>query len=212
MKNAPKISDYLSEASKNSFELVKKYLELVNVPFYVDESLVRGLDYYTNTIFEIEMNSENKQGQSLTICAGGRYDDLMKSLDGPDMGCVGFAFGIERLAELIEDDIDYTKNIMCELIPIGPSAKAHLVRLAQELRMTGISVELDYEANSLKQHFKRSESNKSKFIIICGDDELNAKKLKIKNKLTNQEVEIEEKDLIPYIVKEMNSNSSKSGE
>ena len=212
MKNAPKISDYLSDASKNSFELVKKYLELVNVPFYVDESLVRGLDYYTNTIFEIEMNSENKQGQSLTICAGGRYDDLMKSLDGPDMGCVGFAFGIERLAELIEDDIDYTKNIMCELIPIGPSAKAHLVRLAQELRMTGISVELDYEANSLKQHFKRSESNKAKFIIICGDDELNAKKLKIKNKLTNQEVEIEEKDLVPYIVKEMNSNSSNSGE
>ncbi|MCR5741431.1 MAG: histidine--tRNA ligase [Gammaproteobacteria bacterium] len=209
LKNAPKIKDYLSEKSKNEFELVKQYLELVQVPYYVDDSLVRGLDYYTNTIFEIEMISDNNVGQSLTICAGGRYDNLMKLLGGPEMGSVGFAFGLERLADLLSNDKqDYSKNVLCQLIPIGPKAKARLIRLTQTLRMQGIPTEIDYESTSLKQHFKKSESNKAKFIIIQGDDELNENKVKIKNKLIDEEVTLLETEIVPYIVKSLRKENT----
>ena len=205
LKNAPKISDYLSESSKAEFEIVKHYLELVKVPYYVDENLVRGLDYYTNTIFEIEMRDGAQEGQSQTICAGGRYNGLTKLLDGPELGSVGFAFGIERLLAQIKDDTNYSKQMLCQLIPIGKEAKVHMISMLQELRLQGISTEMDYEATNLKQHFRASENSNAKFIIICGDDELENKTLKIKNKFTNEEVTIHENQLIRYIVGVLNS-------
>ena len=208
LKNAPKISDYLSESSKAEFEIVKHYLELVKVPYYVDENLVRGLDYYTNTIFEIEMRDGAQEGQSQTICAGGRYNGLTKLLDGPELGSVGFAFGIERLLAQIKDDTNYSKQMLCQLIPIGKEAKVHMISMLQELRLQGISTEMDYEATNLKQHFRASENSNAKFIIICGDDELENKTLKIKNKFTNEEVTIHENQLIRYIVGVLNSQKT----
>ena len=212
LKNAPKISDYLSDASKAEFEIVKNYLELVKVPYVIDENLVRGLDYYTNTIFEIQMTDQGTDGQSQTICAGGRYNGLTKLLDGPEMGSVGFAFGLERLLSQIEDKADYSKNMLCQLIPIGSEAKVHMVKLLQQLRLQGISAEMDYEAKNLKQHFKASEISKAKFIIICGDDELNNKTLQIKNKITNEEVTLHEPQLVRYIINALDAERSKHHE
>ena len=209
LKNAPKVTDYLSEQSKAEFEIVKNYLELVKIPYYVDLNLVRGLDYYTNTIFEFEMTGENKEGQSQTICAGGRYNDLTKLLGGPELGSVGFAFGLERLLAQITDNTDYTKNMLCQLVPIGSDAKVHMISMLQELRMQGLSCEMDYEAKNLKQHFKASENNKARFIIICGDDELKEKKLQVKNKITNEEVTISESQLVRYIVSQLDAHSHK---
>ena len=203
LKNVPKIRDYLSSESKNEFEAVKAYLSNLHVPFYEDMNLVRGLDYYTNTVFEIEMDGADI-GQSLTICAGGRYNDLMKQLDGPDMGCIGFAFGLERLMAILPDKgNDWDKSVICQLIPLGADAKAHLISLMHALRLNGMVSEMDYEAKNLKQHFRSAENNRARFIIICGDEELKNGSLQIKNKINNTEVTIKESELMEYIVKSM---------
>lgn len=201
LKNAPKISDCLSDKSKAEFEVVKAYLTQLDIPFVVDEKLVRGLDYYTNTIFEVELvDGTNVQ----TICAGGRYNNLMKLLDGPDLGCVGFAFGLERLIDAIpENDTDYSKKVICQLIPIGIDAKAHMIGLLDNLRVAGFTAEMSYDALNLKAHFKAAESNKARFIIIIGDDELKDGKVKIKNKMKDTEETISEKELTDYMMKNL---------
>lgn len=209
--NAPKINDYLSEKSKAEFEIVKKYLELMNVPFVVDTKLVRGLDYYTSTVFEVVIDT-NEGGQSATICGGGRYDDLIKSLGGPELGCVGFGFGLERLADIVDDNIDiYKKSVLCQLIPIGDDAKVHFVKLLNDLRLQGIDTEMDYEAKNLKQHFKAADSNNAKFIIIAGDEELKAGTLNVKNKITNEEVTLHEGQLIRYMMQVVGEKEESCG-
>jgi len=208
LKNVPKISDYLSEESKKEFEVVKNYLSYLNIPYIVDEKLVRGLDYYTNTIFEIEIESENAVGQSLTICAGGRYNNLVKLLEGPDLGCVGFAFGLERLAEIIDERVDYSHKVIAQLIPIGIEAKMNLIGLLQEVRISGLSAELSYESNNLKSHFKASDNNKARFIVIQGEDELKNKQVKVKDKKDNTEELINEDELCGYMIKRLRCNHS----
>lgn len=210
LKKAPKISDYLSDKSKAEFEEVKNYLDILNIPYIVDENLVRGLDYYTNTVFEVEIKPEKEtenSGQSLTICAGGRYDNLVKDFGGPNLGSVGFAFGLERLLDILpNDNTNYSKKILVQLIPIGINAKAHMVKLLQELRARGFSCEMDYEATSLKSHFKSAEANNAHYLVIEGDDELKDATCQVKNKVTNIDKVIDEKDLQNYMIKGLHTN------
>ena len=192
--NAPKVSDYLSQKSKDDFEIVKSYLDELDVPYVVDEKLVRGLDYYTNTIFEFEL-LDSESGQSGTICAGGRYDNLTSDLDGPKLGSIGFAFGLERLISIVNFDFDLTHSINCQFIPIGENAKKNLLKVMQYLRTMGFISEMNYEATSLKGHFKSADSNKARYLIIEGDDELERGVVKVKDKLNNTEEEVDIKDL-----------------
>ncbi|MBP5342661.1 histidine--tRNA ligase [bacterium] len=206
--NAPKISDYLSDNSKAEFELVKSYLDTLKIPYVIDEQLVRGLDYYTNTIFEFVLK-DNTLGQSGTICAGGRYNKLTKDLDGPELGSIGFAFGLERLMEIIDERVDYSHKLFCQLIPIGLNAKINMIKLMQILRVSGFSCDMNYEANSLKGHFKSSENNNVRFILIQGDEELATHSIKIKDKIQNTEEIISEEDLMDYMIKRLRcSNKS----
>lgn len=208
LKNAPLISDYLSNNSKARFEVVKGYLNTLGIPFTIDYSLVRGLDYYTETVFEFYTESD-VLGQAKTICAGGRYDNLVKQLDGPDLKCVGFSFGLERLQDaLTSDNFDYSKKVIAQFIPLGVEAKAHLISLLQDIRHAGFSAEIDYDASSLKSHFKAAENNKARFIVILGSDELEKGTLKIKNKMTDTEEEIEERDLKNYLLKNLKCSGS----
>ena len=208
VKNAPKISDYLSQESKDKFLSVKSYLDSMNVKYYIDERLVRGLDYYTDTIFEIELEGNDNVGQSQTICAGGRYDNLVKTLGGPDLKSVGFAFGLERLLSIVEDNADYSKHVMVQFIPIGDKPKLNLVKKMQEIRLEGLVCEMDYDALSLKNHFKSSSANNASFLVIQGDSELEDNTLQIKNKLNNKEEYIDEDDLLDYLVRELSGGCS----
>lgn len=193
--NAPKISDFLNQKSKDDFEIVKKYLDELEIPYVVDEQLVRGLDYYTNTIFELELTDTSNLGQAGTICGGGRYDNLTQELDGPKLGSIGFAFGLERLISIVDFNCDLTRQIDCQLIPIGENAKTNMIKMLDFLRNAGLISEMNYEATSLKGHFKSAENNKAKYLIIQGDDELSKNTVKIKNKLTNVEEEVNVSDL-----------------
>lgn len=210
-KNVPKISDYLSEESKAKFDVVKGYLNILQIPFEIDENLVRGLDYYTETVFEIETKN-SVLGQAKTVCGGGRYDKLVKELGGPDMKCIGFSFGMERLLEIIEDDFDYSKKMMIQIIPLGIDAKAHSIRLIQDLRITGLTAEIDYEAKNLKAHFKAAENNNARFIVIIGDEELEKGTVKIKDKQKNTEEEISESNLKEYIINSLRSHHCSCGD
>lgn len=196
-KNAPVITDYLNEKSLNDFNLVKSYLDSVQVQYEVDSNLVRGLDYYTNTIFEIEKVID---GSPLTICAGGRYNNLIKTLGGPDLGAMGFAFGLERLISICPDsDVPY-KKALCQIIPIGEEAKKHLVILLENLRLIGLPSEMNFDATNLKQHFKSAEQNQARFIIIQGDDELANEEVKIKDKDLDTEVNVKESKIEEYLM------------
>ncbi len=204
--NAPKISDYLSDKSKEEFEVVKSYLDLLHIPYIVDLKLVRGLDYYTNTIFEVELVDENDNSISQAICAGGRYNNLTKMLGGPELGSVGFAFGIERLSEIIDERVDYSHKIFAQFIPIGINAKMHLIELMQEIREHGFSSEMNYESLNLKGHFKSSDQNNARFLIICGDDELKDKKIRIKDKVQDTDDLIDESKLLEYMLHRIRCN------
>ncbi len=212
--NAPKISDYLSEESKKEFEVVKNYLDKLNVPYVVDLNLVRGLDYYTNTIFEFEIDGGGA-GQSLTICAGGRYNDLVKMLDGPDLGCVGFAFGLERLSDIIDERVDYTHKVICQFVPMDDSARDYLIEIMQDVRISGISSDMYYEKSGLKVGFKAAENNKAKFIVIAGENEIsnNQVTIKVKSDDNNRDNDIQEtinKDMVAeYIIATFKSHRHK---
>lgn len=205
VKGAPRIKDYLSDESLSNFERVLEYLKELEVNYVVDERLVRGLDYYTDTIFEIEMDTDNKVGQSQTICAGGRYDNLVKDLGGPDIPSIGFAFGLERLMAIIEEDDEDTfeKNTIVQFIPLGDDAKLNLSRLMRDTRKEGIVSEMDYDAKNLKQHFKSAEANNAAFIVIQGENELKTSTIQVKNKLFNIDTTMTEKELIDYVINQL---------
>ncbi len=210
LKNAPKISSFLNEESKAEFEKVKSYLDSLNIPYFVDEQLVRGLDYYTKTIFEFELTDSNGVGQSSTICAGGRYDNLVKTLEGPDMGCVGFAFGIERLSAILGGD-PYVNETLCQLIPIGDDAKGYMIKLLQRLRERGFTSEMNYEANNLKGHFKSADNNKARFILIAGTDELERGVVTIKDKLDETEEKVMDVEIERYMIQKLKKRSHCGG-
>ena len=153
MKNAPKMKDYLTEESKKHFELVKKYLEAMNIEYVENPNLVRGLDYYTYTVFEVEAAVEGFGSQNV-LCAGGRYNDLVRTIGGPDTPGVGFALGMERLLTALEYEqieLPIESGVDVYVAPIEERQKTYAASLVQALRMTGYKVETDYMNRSMKR-------------------------------------------------------------
>ena len=201
MKNAPKIIDYLNEESKKHFEDVQKYLSAMEIPYEVNPNIVRGLDYYTHTVFEVEANVEGFGSQNV-LCAGGRYNGLVETLGGPSTPGVGFALGLERLLVAL----DYEKINPCEenlldfyIIPIGEEQKAYSLKILNNLRMNGYNGDIDYMNRSLKANFKQADRLNPKFIIIIGEDERINNVINLKNNVTKEKIKIELKDLINYL-------------
>ena len=200
MKAAPKITDYLNEESKKHFEEVQKYLEAMNIDYVVDPGCVRGLDYYTNTVFEVEASVEGFGAQNV-LCAGGRYNNLVKTLGGPDTPGVGFALGFERLItaldfekiNLIDDD-----SIDCYIIPMSENEKAYSIGITNALRMSGYKVDMDYMSRNLKSNFKQSERLNAKYVIIIGEEEVKTNVLTIKDNNTKDEYKVELNDLVDF--------------
>lgn len=200
MKNAPKISDYLNEDSKNRFKEVLDILTYLEIDYEIDNNLVRGLDYYDHTVFEIQANLEGF-GKMTTLCGGGRYNNLVKTLGGNDIPAMGFGIGIERLLLILDKlELNIIDNNRLDLyiINLATDKKIPLL-LASDLRMSGFKVETDYLNRSLKGQFKSVSRLNPKYFTIIGDDEIEKGKIKIKDNDTKEEEEIDIDDLIDYM-------------
>lgn len=168
-QEAPKMIDYLCDNCTPHFERVKKHLELLNVPYVVNTRLVRGLDYYTNTAFEIVTNKLGSQG---TVLAGGRYNNLIEEIGGKSIPAVGFAAGVERVAMLIPDD-DITDRLDVFVVNVGDENRGYLYKIVDMLRKAGISTQYEYEVKNVKNQMKNAAKQNAKYAIIVGDDERN---------------------------------------
>ena len=200
MKEAPKMLDYLSDESKAHFDKVKEYLDLMGINYNVNPNLVRGLDYYTNTVFEVEADIEAFGAQNV-LCGGGRYNNLVKTLDGPDTEAVGFALGFERLmnaleAENIKFDID---PLEVYIIPMGEEQLGYAYDLCNTIRMSGFSCDIDYMNRNIKANFKQADRLNAKLIIIIGEEETESDILTIKNNSTKEEYKVQSEEVIEFL-------------
>ena len=192
MKSAPSIIDYLNDESREYFEKVKKYLTALDVEFEVDPNLVRGLDYYNHTAFEIMSNAEGF-GAITTLCGGGRYNGLVEEVGGPETPGIGFAMSIERfLAALDAEKVELPlqESIDCYLVSLGAEAKDFTVSLLHKLRRAGLSAERDYLDRKIKPQFKAADRLQAKFVAVLGDDELKVGKINVKNMATGEQNEV----------------------
>ena len=209
LKNAPKTIDYLNEESKERFSKVKDYLDIMQIDYEVNPSIVRGLDYYSHTVFEIEAKVAGF-GSNNVIGAGGRYNNLVKDLGGPETPCIGFASGIGRLVMALELEkvklpiVDYVDLF---LMYVNEDEKKYALYLAQELRMAGFIVETEYTNRGLKGQFKQADRLNSKFIAILNSEDLTNNEIKIKNNKTKEEEIISLDVLIYYLDEKLTTDS-----
>ena len=180
-KDAPAIIDYICEDCSAHFESVKKYLDKMNIEYVVNPRIVRGLDYYTRTVFEFVSTEIGAQG---TVCGGGRYDGLLEELGGPHTPSLGFAMGTGRLLMLMQaQGIELPKPNGCDIYiaPMGEQASYEAAALTADLRAGGISAQTDVVGRSLKAQMKYADKIGAKYTAVLGDDEIAAGILKVKN-------------------------------
>ncbi len=173
MKNAPKLSDYLNDESREYFQRVLSSLETLGIPYEIDERLVRGLDYYTHTVFEV-VSTRPDSGAQATVFAGGRYDHFVSYYGGPDMSGIGFAIGMERLIALAsEEGYQFTRDEGVDAYVIGlGNVSGNVLKIVQDLRRAGFVAEGNLVPRSLKAQFKSADRNNAKYIVIIGEDEV----------------------------------------
>ena len=201
MKNAPKIIDYLDEESKEHFDKVLKTLDLMEIDYVIDNKLVRGLDYYTDTVFEVEASIEGFGSQNV-IGAGGRYNNLVENMGGPSIPGVGFAFGIERIINALDaEDIKVIDDDSLDayILPVSENEMDYSIMLSSFLRDNAFKVDMDYTNKNMKAKFKEADRYNSKFIIIVGENEVKNNVLTIKDNLTKEEVKVEKDNLLDYL-------------
>jgi len=168
LENAPRLFNFLSEKSHNRYSDLKKQLEVLKIPYVENFNLVRGLDYYTHTAFEI---TSGALGSQATVCGGGRYDDLIKQMGGPNTPAIGFAIGLERLILLAGKDLEVPRNTDIYIINQGLIAESLALDLSRKLRNYDLVVELDLSGASFSKQFKKANKLKTKSIVVIGDNE-----------------------------------------
>lgn len=196
VQSAPQLSDYLNEESKEYFQRVLNALDALGIPYEIDNRLVRGLDYYTHTVFEV-VSTRKDSGAQATVFAGGRYDHLVEYFGGPELSGMGFAIGLERLLMLAsEEGYEFTlpKELDAYVISLGNVGSTPLV-IANKLRDKGYKCEVNMTARSLKAQFKSADRNKAKYIIILGEDELKEGVVNLKNTATREQVTVSIDDI-----------------
>lgn len=187
-KNAPKILDYLCEECKMHFENVKNMLDKLEIEYKIDPNIVRGLDYYTKTVFEFVSKLDG-----LTVLGGGRYDGLVEELGGAKTPAIGFASGMERLIDVFKNNnpnLKLEKNMHIFVAYIGEEANLYATKLVKNLRKQGIYAEKDIMGRSIKAQFKYADKKKANYVITIGDNEIETKTATIKNLQTGEEKQI----------------------
>lgn len=187
MKNVPVIEDYLSDDSKLRFDNILKMLDEFEIDYDIDNSLVRGLDYYSETVFELVVEKEDLN-TSLVVGGGGRYNSLADSLGGPVTNCIGFGIGIDRVLLLLDEVVD--EGLDAYVIYSSNEQKVQSMKLLSELRIIGYNVDMSYTSSNIKNQFKAADNNNSKFYIII-DDNIKDNLVKVKNAKTKEEELIE---------------------
>lgn len=189
-KDAPVVLDYLCDECREHFEAVKGYLTAQNIEFTVNPHIVRGLDYYTKTVFEFVSNSIGAQG---TVCGGGRYDGLIEELGGQKTPSLGFGMGLERLMLLMEaQDCEFPKDKVPDLfiVALGDKATLKAVEIAKDMRAEGYTCLYDLNGRSLKAQMKYANKLGAKYVIVLGDKEVEEKIATLKNMKDGEETEI----------------------
>lgn len=191
-KDAPSMLDSLCNQCEDHLKKLREALDNLGIKYVLNPRIVRGLDYYTRTVFEI---TTQKLGAQNAIAAGGRYDGLVEELGGPSTPAVGFSIGMERLV-LLHDSMApnaFQKELDVFIAYLGEKTKKASFKLGHDLRMRGVSVEMDYESKSLKSQLKRADKLGARFTAIIGEEELESGRVKLRNmdESTEEEFDIE---------------------
>lgn len=187
-KSAPKISEFISPESKEYFDTLLSTLDSIEIEYEIDENLVRGLDYYDYAVFEFVTEDKNLTGAS-TICAGGRYNDLVKTLGGPELNGIGFALGYERLQEILKslDLTKQSKDLDVYVIPVTNNEVSDALIIGTMLKDAGYKTEIDYRDVSLKNKYSQANKMNTAYIVTIGEEELKNYTVKLKDAKTSEE-------------------------
>lgn len=199
VKDAPRMMDYLCDECKNDFDALKNYLEIMNITYIVDPNIVRGLDYYTKTAFEI---ISNEIGAQSTVCGGGRYDHLVEQVGGPSTPGVGFGLGIERLLLTLENNsilLDKENVIDVFIVVVGDHLQGTAVKLLRDLRKNGIKGQMDLLGRNMKSQLKYANKMNAAFTLIIGDDELKDNSIMLKDMRNSVQEKVEMTKIIEMI-------------
>lgn len=205
MQTAPSILEYLNDYSRNYFEQVKKYLDVMGISYVVDQNLVRGLDYYNHTAFEIMSDAEGF-GAITTLSGGGRYNGLVSDLGGPETPGIGFALSIERLLMALEAEnisLPIKESIDCYVIALGEEANLKAAAIVQQLRQQGIQVDKDYQNKKMNAQFKTADRLQAKFVLVLGEDELAKNEVAVKEMETGNQENIKLDVLTDYLISKL---------
>lgn len=191
--DAPSILDYLTPEAVQHFETVKALLESLAIPYEIDTNMVRGLDYYNHTIFEIMSNSAVFNGKWTTICGGGRYNGLVEQLGGPATSGMGFGLGVERLILMLangEGHVEIEDDLDVYVVGIGQATQIETFKIVQALRQQGLRAEKDYLERKPKAQFKTADKLAARYTLILGEDELAKAQINLKDMQTGQQVSV----------------------
>lgn len=197
-KNIPKITDYFTEESKMYFNNLKRILDILEVPYEEDHTLVRGLDYYTDIVFEI-VYSKKDIGTANTICGGGRYDDLIESLGGKSIPAIGFAIGVERLMILLSEEEIKIPMSKPDVYVMNLEVDDYACEITDMLRNNGFVVDTNYQSKSMKAQFKIADDLEPSYIIIIGLDEKKGNYVTVKDNVTKENIKVEYDELVNYL-------------
>ncbi|MBR2802228.1 MAG: histidine--tRNA ligase [Erysipelotrichaceae bacterium] len=202
VQNAPKLSNYLSEESKGYFEKVLTYLDALEIPYQIDEKLVRGLDYYTDTVFEV-VSTNPASGSQATLFAGGRYDELVKEMGGPELSGIGFAMGEERILLAMEAEgllKEEPFETDCYLIDLT-NGSPYVLKLATMLRAEGYRTVLNVQPRSIKAQFKSADRVSAPYVLIIGEDEEKKETVQMRVSATKEQKELAYGEVVDFLNK-----------
>jgi histidyl-tRNA synthetase len=210
--NAPKPINYLSDKAKIHFDQVTMALDSLGLDYQIDENLVRGLDYYTHTVFEIDSDLETLGAQS-TLVGGGRYNNLYASLAGPDLPAMGFAFGVERLLLALEAINQEPVNdyIHCYFINLSDIFQTDALKIINDLRHGGLIVDYDFFNKNLKAQFKQADRLNPVYLLIYGDEEAKKQVVNVKRQDTKEQVEVDVNNLYQYLINGISNRNCGGG-
>lgn len=202
LKNAPKTIDYLNEESKNRFERVLKYLDFLEIDYEVNPKIVRGLDYYDHTVFEI-VSLDNADSKASVLGGGGRYNKLIKELGGPDSYGIGWACGKDRIVNMLKEMPLYQniqKEVDVYVMAVSDEEKLYSLNITQNLRLNGVSCEFDNIGRGLKGQFKHADRLNAKYLVILNNEDLKMGLVNIKDNRTKEEEKIDIDEVTDYII------------
>jgi histidyl-tRNA synthetase len=196
-KDAPIILDSLDTSCVEHFHAVQTGLDLLGIPYRLEPRMVRGLDYYTRTAFEI---IHGELGRTKAVGGGGRYDSLLKELGGPDVSGIGFAIGLERLAMgIADDDVRFGRSIDVYVAIVGESARQAAFSLVNSLRAAGIAAEARYSSPSLKGQMKIADRVGARKVIMIGEEELSRQEVTVRDMQTGEQTSVKIDTIVSYL-------------